>query len=225
MKTISFNRKIVLAAIAILVIILAGIVALTFYDNNSDETGEIPTYYTHGSYVIDISNPEELSGQADYVFVGKVDKIAGTEYLFPVMVEVMSDGKIKEVEVADPYTNYYVTVIENIKGELVQNQSIPVLKQGGISKDGRFYVLPEGDFMPEEGKTYVFYTNTLSNGTLLIPGAKTNIEIKTDDVNSESVKNSSAYQIAVKAVENQKENKRERFVSTYDLTNENVTNN
>ncbi|WP_338098682.1 hypothetical protein [Methanolapillus africanus] len=189
----------------------------SYFGFDTNKSQEIPTYYTNATYVINVSDPKELAGSADYVFVGKVDKIAGTEYKFPVMIEVEENGKIKEVEVGDPYTNYYITVVENIKGELVQNQSIPVLKEGGITKDRKYYILPEDDFLPEEGKIYIFYAYAQPDGSLLITGPNSNVEIKTDSVKSENIEKTSEYQETLKAFENQKIQERERFVSTYDV--------
>ncbi|MDR2945055.1 MAG: hypothetical protein LBU81_08295 [Methanosarcinales archaeon] len=80
----------------------------------------------HLSYAVDVSNPYELVGDADYVFAAKVDKMVGNTYNNPFVYS---------------HTNYMITVLDNIKGELVADESIPIEKSGGLGKDGKTITL------------------------------------------------------------------------------------
>ena len=49
-----------------------------------------------------------------------------------------------------PYTNYTIQVLENIKGELITDKPIPIVKQGGISEKQDAIYLFENDSLPSE---------------------------------------------------------------------------
>lgn len=112
----------------------------------------VPNYFTNTppknpiiksidlNYAIDISNPREVVGFSDNVFVGKVVKQVGTrnrDY---------------------PETQFEVEVLYNIKGEV--NGTIKVNQVGGY--EGDYLFLMEGDKLIEEGQTYLFATRYLA---------------------------------------------------------------
>ncbi|MEC5269507.1 hypothetical protein ABER60_07815 [Heyndrickxia coagulans] len=99
-----------------------------------------------------MDNPEETVGDADYVFLARVDEKTGTEYKNTTQIETEDGTK----EISTPYTNYKVTVLENMKGELETDTSIPVQKAGGISEDGSSIVTFDEDNLPAAGQSYVF---------------------------------------------------------------------
>lgn len=127
-----------------------------------------------GSYTIDVYSYEELAGNADYVMIGKVVEELGVDYKFPVMTE-SKDGTQKEV--SRPYTKYSVEVIENLKGELSQEEPIVITKDGGITKDGKFCKLHESDTLPVKGNEYVFYIYAQEDGRNLASGPNSSIPL------------------------------------------------
>ncbi|MDR2945073.1 MAG: hypothetical protein LBU81_08385 [Methanosarcinales archaeon] len=216
-----FTRKHFALFSAVLVALIAGVAATSvFYSNESPSfSGDGNISRIRASYIIDVYDPSELVGDVDYVFAAKVDKFAGNTYKFPVLIE---DEKGNEVEVGSPHTNYYVTVLENIKGKLITGESIPIEKAGGISQYNGKLVLHENDSLPEVGKVYIFLAYAQPDGTLQISGPNSNIEITSIDLlkknSTGSVKDSFEYSEAVKVFETQKVSDRERFVSIYDVS-------
>ena len=136
---------------------------------------EIEIAEAMGCYTIDVYSYEELAGDADYVMIGKVVEELGVKYEFPVMTED-KDGTPKEVSM--PYTEYSVKVIENLKGELSQEEPIIISKDGGITKDGKFCELHECDVLPIEGNEYGFYIYAQKDGSNLASGPNLQIMLK-----------------------------------------------
>lgn len=135
---------------------------------------EIPISRVEGSFIIDVYDQRELIGSADYVFVGQVISKDGYDYRDPVTID--KDGEM--VTLTSPYTNYTVQVLENIKGNLMTDRSIPIAKDSGLSEDGSCYVLYENDEFPIENEIYIFYAFAQSDGSLLLAGPNSNIKIE-----------------------------------------------
>lgn len=137
----------------------------------------------------------------------------GTEYKDPVTVETADGSK----EVSDPYTNYRVSVVENIKGELKTDSAIPLQKQGGVSQDNKSVVLFEEDVLPAQGETFVFLAYVQPNGDLLVSGPNSSVPVQgaTSLMSANEVKQKVSKSDVVneyeKAAKNQKKTKRERF--------------
>ena len=85
----------------------------------------LPIHQMHASFVYDTDNIREAVGICDYVFVAKVVSCDGTEYRNVITTE---DEKGNPKEVGSPYTNYTIQVLENIKGELITDKPIPIVK-------------------------------------------------------------------------------------------------
>lgn len=216
MKVINHSKKLVVVFLAI-----AGLLLFLFsfikYNNRSSEN--ISTSILFGTYTIDINNINELVGDADYVFAGKVVSLEGYEYKFPVIVE-NEDGN--EIEQSLPYTNYTVKVLKNIKGDLITDNSIPIQKAGGLSQDGSQYVVYEEDELPEVGSSYIFMAYVQEDGSILATGPKSNEKInmmvKANGFTSEdSILKSDEYLKTVDAMKNQVETDRERFKASYEV--------
>lgn len=139
-------------------------------DVSSEDKKNLKVIQMDGTFAVDVDDPNETVGDADYVFIGRVDEDVDTVYKDPVTIET-SDGT---KEVSTPYTYYKVTVLQNIKGDLVTDSSMPIQKAGGINKDGSSVVLYEDDTLPEEGKSYVFLAYAQDDGSLLISGPNSN---------------------------------------------------
>ena len=127
----------------------------------------LPIHQMHASFVYDTDNIREAVGICDYVFVAKVVSCDGTEYRNVITTE---DEKGNPKEVGSPYTNYTIQVLENIKGELITDKPIPIVKQGGISEKQDAIYLFENDSLPSENSIYIFLAYAQEDGSLLISG-------------------------------------------------------
>ena len=115
----------------------------------------------------DFSNPDLVVADADHVVVGRVEKCTGTRH--PDWMP-------------DPQTDYDVTILEVIKGNLEAGQKIPITKQGGVSKDKSYFSLfDENDFMPEVGEIYVFsITVEVVDKALTVGGSHSTIPLESN---------------------------------------------
>ena len=69
-------------------------------------SAEVPTIYDDGSFMVDVTNPAEIVGWGDYVFVARVESELRTEY---TNLRQNEDGTIT----GKPYTVYSITVYLN----------------------------------------------------------------------------------------------------------------
>lgn len=143
-------------------------------------TENLPVEHLHADFAIDVNNPYEVVGFADYYFIATVDEVVGTSYRNEVTLETEDGGERK---VSTPYTEYSVDVLRNIKGELPEDEPILLTKVGGVSKDGKSVVVYEEDMMLEPGKTYVMTACVQQDGTLLVSGPNS-CEVVENDVNT-----------------------------------------
>lgn len=84
-------------------------------------------------------------------------------------------------EIGDPYTKYAVSVTENMKGNLMTEKAIPIVKYGGVSEDGKTCYLFDGDELPVAGNTYIFFAYAQDDGSLLISGPVSNVQVDNED--------------------------------------------
>lgn len=198
--------------ISVLVAAVAVVAAIILFQSINKGTREIPTAYLRATYAIDYNNLEEVVGDADYVFVGTISSKENTVYKNPVEI-VDEEGKVSEEAI--PYTNYTVDVVENIKGNLTTEETIPIQKTGGLSKDKSEYVIYEGDELPVVGQTYIFFTYAQPDGSLLLSGPVSNIGLK--EKNVDAFDSTTAYKEVVEAYKNQMETERQRYASMYEI--------
>ena len=154
---------------------------------------------------------EAVVGDADYVFVGTVSGQENAVYKNPVEI-VDKEGNIKEE--TTPYTNYTVDIVENIKGNLTMEETVPIQKTGGLSKDKSEYIVYEGDELPVVGETYIFFAYAQPDGSLLLSGPVSNIRLKEN--NADVVNSTIEYKEVVEAYKNQIETGRQRYTSLYE---------
>lgn len=139
---ITINKK-----IFILFSILSIFMALTIFLLNQNivtkkaNIDKLPIHHIMGSFSINVDDFRELARDADNIFIARIDELIDTEY---------RDMFKKESEQGDkdwwsPYTNYKVTVLDNIKGDLVRNISIPIRKAGGVIYDKSAVEIYEDD--------------------------------------------------------------------------------
>ncbi|MDR1630021.1 MAG: hypothetical protein LBS36_07405 [Oscillospiraceae bacterium] len=228
-KATSAKKKVFFIAMAC-VLVLTSVVGLYF--GITKRNSPLTLSETFISYVIDIDNPSEVAGFADYVFVGRVEKRHNAKYEDIAIRWIDKGPRI----VGWPYTNYDVTVLENLKGSLKRNETVSVLKDGGISPDRQYLILAEGDFMPEEGDVCAFFVSAKQDGTLSISGKNGNIKIAKSSLTEkavqkmsseqmrqatqnelEEIKGSSVYQTMAVACENEIPFERERHTVPMEL--------
>lgn len=165
-----------------------------------------------GAFAIDYGDLNAVAGDADYVFVGKVESEDGTEYRDYVTIETELGGT---KEIGDPYTKYTISVMENIKGDLMMEKAIPIVKYGGVSEDGKTCYLFDGDELPVAGNTYIFFAYAQDDGSLLISGPVSNVQVNNEDA-VRARGNAITYEDVKDACQNQIDSGRERAVSIYE---------
>ena len=112
-------------------------------------------------WAFDVSDINKVVGFHDYVFVGEVKKVVGTGY-----TDVdFSDGLRM---FSQPYTQYEIRVLENLKGELVTDRDIPLTKHDGAYFFGKRVSMMDGDSLPDVGECYIFICIADENGELNI---------------------------------------------------------
>lgn len=116
-----------------------------------------------GIYAIDVDNPRELIGDADYAFVAQIKEKSG--------VEDLSDEREM------PYTIYGIEILQNVKGNLKQGITISLEKAGGYSKTENDFYEYEEDYLPEKGDICIFYAYATEAGELMVSGANSTVKI------------------------------------------------
>lgn len=163
--------------------------------------GKVKIFPIEACYAMDVYNPVEVVKEADYVFAGHVESLDGTIYKRKIWSR-QENGKL--VYSGDAYTEYTVTVQSNLKKKLPVGETIVLSKMGGIREDGSGYDLFEDDFLPEVGKNYIFIANEQADGSLIVSGANSNIEINESNLKSvAAIKSAKEYKIYEKAVKQQ----------------------
>lgn len=162
-------------------------------------SNSIPVITIKASYSVDMEKLEEVIGDADYVFVGQVKQYVKTIY------NTKGDKDF-------PKTVYSIRVVENIKGQLIGEKDIQVLKGGGVSKDCKQLVQYENDTLPIELEYYIFSVYAFASGEIIANGMNTSVIIENKSNYQQDVK----YKDFVKAHMDEKVTNRKRYVSTYD---------
>ncbi len=156
-------------------------------------------------WVYNINDKRKVAGFHDYIFVGEVKKVIGTGYS-----DVdFSDGLRM---FSQPYTQYEIRVIENLKGELITDEDIPLTKHDGAYLFGKRVSMMEGDNLPGVGECYIFICSADEKGELNIGSFSSFCDIylcKAEDYTG----NEALIEIYRDAVENMDE--RVRFGETY----------
>ncbi|GEN32436.1 hypothetical protein HNQ35_002605 [Cerasibacillus quisquiliarum] len=215
------KRKYVLLSVFFTMALFLSTACSSTEKNVSLDNSELQTIILDGTFVIDVDNPKETVGDADYVFLATVDEVVSTEQKHQETIETTFGTKA----VSSPYTNFKVTVLKNIKGKLITDTPISLQKAGGVSADNTSLILYEDDSLPEVGKSYIFLAYAQDDGSLLVSGPNSNIlvpnldkDAKNNNVNDVSKTSDiiSEYEFAYK---NQKETNRDRSISVYDREN------
>ena len=190
------------------------VILLSFWALRTSTQEEPQISYLHGSYSINVDDYRELTGDADYVFAADVVGIDKTVYKEIVTIETIGGYK----ELATPYTDYKVQIIENIKGNLRTDDTIIIQKAGGLSKDGKTIVIFEDDVLPEVGNTYIFYAYAQPDGSLATAGPNSSIAISTEKATlmKKSSPREDVYNKVLEGYRFQIETDRDRYKSIYE---------
>lgn len=160
----------------------------------------IPTeieYMLSGDTAVDLSNPRELVGVKDYVFVGYVQET------YDYYTEKSSHEFPDVVDYYDiPFTECQVKIVACIKGELKEGSDFSFYKVGGITQIRSCVLLYEDDIMPEKGKYYIFTGLAHADGTMTGGGANGTIELEAG-INESNLEKSKIYKTYLDAYESQ----------------------
>ncbi len=178
MKT---KLKAFILAGSLLFVLLGLLISIPLYNNYKvqqiEETvypitvdfDEVDRNYRTGVLAYDYTDKAKHVGFMDNVFVGRVDRIIGTSY---------SNVSIKSGKVsATSWTNYEVTVLGNIKGNLKIGISLPIKKWAGLDFNTEYLTINYGDIMPKEGYYYIFCAFVDETGELYVSCNDANIEL------------------------------------------------
>ena len=177
-------KKIFLGVVCLTLVFSLSIVVINRSKNNKIDTIEKTIYpisvdfdsvqknYRQGVLAYNYKDKAKHVGFMDNVFVGKVESLVGTSY---------TDVSIKDDMVyGTSWTNYKVTVLKNIKGNLKENATIPIRKWAGLNFDNTLLTIDEYDIMPKEGYIYIFCAFVDEDGELYISCNESNILLGKD---------------------------------------------
>ncbi len=147
---------------------ISGIGYSKFTSDKTDLYNGLPVAWSNGSYFYDISTPEKAIGVSDYTFVAKINQQLRTEHKY-VGTEGLDNGI--------PYTIYSISVIKNIKGELITSKPIEFMQYGGLELDKKAYQLPVNGELLEVGSYYILMVQTWGGeeGNVIETGIPSNI--------------------------------------------------
>lgn len=171
--------------ILVLLLFLSLFVYKDIKSDNGDTDQELNVSLIRANYMYDVNSLSERAEVVDYIFVGEVKSIDGYSYKNPILFET-KDG-IKMIDY-DTYTNYKIYVEESIKGDLKEGEEINIRKKGGLQQDGKTIEIIENDVLPEVSYKYLFFAFLQEDGSILVSGPNTNIninEINIDETESE----------------------------------------
>lgn len=123
------------------------------------------SYIKASTPLFDLSDKSLYVGYSDYVFVGKVENVVyGGKY---AKGKYYPNGTITTDNIAIPYTEYEITVIKDIKGNLTEGNTVFVKKHAGIDLSRNILNILQGDIMPNSGEEYIFLVRALPSGDLV----------------------------------------------------------
>lgn len=152
-----------------------------------------PKKYTIGVPTYDWFDKAKHVGFMSYVFVGKVEKLVGTTYT-DVSIDIF--GKVS----ATAWTNYEITVLGNIKGNLKTGITLNIREGAGFDFNSEILQMNTVDTLPNEGLIYIFCAFADEDGELYISCHESNIIL------GESCEEDIQKALSGKIVENYEEN-------------------
>jgi len=176
----------------------------------SADTDALPVSIMEASFVVDMGDKPSVVGLVDYVFAAKV--ISRDGVIYRDVTTVRTENGVKQV--GEPYTQYTVEVIDNIKGTLKKNQPMPILKEGGVAMDGASVYLFEGDQLPKADSYFIFLGLAQPDGSITISGPNTTVTLNA--TSKHAIVSSDAYKQYAQAMRNEIPFKRDRSTSKYE---------
>ncbi len=160
----------------------------------------IPTeirYMISGDTAVNLSDPREVVGVSDYVFVGYVEET------FDYYTQKSNRDFPEIIDYCDrPFTECQVKVVTCIKGNLAIGSNFSFYKTGGVTESRGYISLYENDLLPEKGKYYIFTGGAHADGTMTGGGSNGTIELEAG-INESNLEQSEIYQTYLDAYENQ----------------------
>jgi len=182
----------------------------------------LPVSYGTSAWLFDANNLSSIIGYVDYVFVGRVKDFIGTNYEYSYDKE----GNIIDSINPMPYSVFNIEIIKNVKNNL--NNTVEVIKTGGLRKDGKSVVMVGDNTLPDIGGIYVFYAIAQKDGTLVLTGENRHATIFIDTDSNDimilrsSVEGSKEYSNLVDAFNSEIVYKRDRYIANDDFNLESV---
>ncbi len=188
------RRKATIISLAIVSVALVLAVGLTAWRNY------IPSKiyrYERVDSIVNLSNPRELVGIKEYVFVCRVIETHdyNSERLFrdfPAIIDYYGGT----------FTECKIEVIKNIEGSLKENEITYFYKGGGCSVLKDSICLFQNDIMPVADSYYIFTGMAHPDGTMTGGGEYGTIMLE-PWVNKNNIEDSAVYQYYVDAYNNQ----------------------
>lgn len=134
---------------------------------------ELPVENVIVDYVFDLNDLNAYAGFVDYIFVGKVEEVMGVTYTDVKLI--YHDFTIAKIH-GYPQTHYEVTVLQNIKGNLVED--ITLTQGSGPVIGGKQMNLIAGQLM-KENDVHIFMAYTKDDGELHIGDAAGTVKLGT----------------------------------------------
>ncbi len=164
-----------LIGVTLLIVIITKDARLKKYSSTvrkpSVEDADLPPLQQTADYLFDPCDKEMMSGFSDYIAAAYVEETNGTVYQ-----DVREDaGQVK----GTPYTEYNVTILRNIKGDLTTSETVKLYQYGGVSIDEKnlVFITP----LLESGRYYVLYLSTADDHNLYV-----NMSYRLSDIAGES---------------------------------------
>ena len=216
------NRKIIIVMISVIFCIVLGtFIAVSVNQNhkNRDEISSktyngLPISEESAMWMYNTSTPEKAIGAHQYVFVAKVNRILRTEYKNSRKIKT---GLFEKQVISDPYTIYSITVIQNIKGELITSEEIEYRQYGGISEEGDSYTFFEGVRLLNENEYYILMAGTSKVDDNILTGANPNGRIALGDEENFKLKGREVIEQYKQAYENEYKYNISEKISKYDV--------
>lgn len=172
MKRNSKTAAKMMSIAVVLFLCIAGFLVLTLIQDrkSANVADTLSLQRLHGDFAINTDDLREVVGFSDYFFIAKVAEVMDTEYRNPKVIESENGTRT----VSTPYTNYRLTVVQNIKGDLPADSLVAAAKFGGVSSDGSFITIFEEDELMDLGQYYAIAACVQEDGSLLISGPNSN---------------------------------------------------
>lgn len=216
------KRKIMILILVVMICIFLSVLVAVIMNVNEKYNNENMSITYNGLPVNKVcllwtystSTPEMAVGAHQYVFVAKVNKILRTEYKNPVELKT---GFLKKEIITDPYTVYSISVIKNIKGELITSEELEYRQFGGISEDGDSYTFTDGVTLLDENEYYILMADTSEKDEYTLIGSKPNTRIELGNEEEFELNENEIIEKYVEAYKNQYKYDIDNIMSKYDV--------